>query len=118
MEVNHNAKSLAEAFGLDDEFLIFYTAFMIVEMLKRVSEMGTFSAEIDIYVEANVSFWNKFPKLKASMSEREVLILFQIGTRKASEFLTEHIKDQASYDYACERMSQHLVVAYADYKNK
>ena len=118
MGVNHEAKSLVEAFGLDDKFLVFYTSFIIVEMLKRVPEMGTFSAEVDIYVEANIRFWKDFPKLKTSMSEREVLILFQIGTRKASEFLLEHIKDQDSYDRACEGMVEHLKMSYNDYKKQ
>ena len=116
MGVNHEAKSLTEAFGLDDKFLVFYTSFVIVEMLKRVPEMGVFSAEIDIHVEASLRFWKEFPKLKASMSEKEVLILFQIGTRKASDFLLDNIKDQDSYDHACEKMSEHLKMSYNDYK--
>ena len=116
MGLNHEAKSLVEAFGLDDKFLIYYTSFMIVEMLKRVPEMGTFSIEVEIFVEASVKFWEKFPKLKASTSEKERLVLFQIGVFKSNKFLTDNIKDQDSYDQACERMLDHLEMSYNDYK--
>ena len=118
MSINHTAESLDKVFGLENHFLVYYTAFIIVEVLKQVTSLGSFSKEVEVLVDSDITFWNKYPKLLASMNERERLILFQIGAKKAIIFLEENIFDQASYDRACIKMVELLDIAYIEYKNK
>lgn len=116
MKIDHNARSLPEALNIDENFLTYYILFILAYVLEELPDMGSFSKEIDIYTDADESFWCTYPKLYEAMSRKEHSTLFHIGAKKASLFINKRIKDQESYDDARLSVDRNKDHAFNKYK--
>ena len=116
MDKNHRAASIPEALNIEDTFLTYYMFFMLQSVLEELPDMTSFSKETEIYIDADEAFWGMYPKLYEAMNRKEHSTIFYIGAKKASNFIEDHITDQASYDNAILSTARNVKRALNEYK--